>query len=148
MNILINSGRTVPFLTTRRKLITSIIEKGHKVILTGYQNGYEKEIEQMGASFFKVPLNRAGFNPFKDILLLLAYRKLIKKENIDLVHSYTIKPNIYGSIAAKTLGIKNIYPTLNGIGFAFSGKGTKAKIANFFASFLYNVAFKCSEKVF
>ncbi len=148
MNILINSGRTVPFLTTRRKLITSIIAKGHNVILTGYQGGYEKEIEEMGVSFIKVPLNRAGFNPLKDINLLIKYYKIIKKENIDIVHSYTIKPNIYGSIAAKLSGIKKVYPTLNGIGYAFTGNGVKARIAGFFASFLYWIAFKCSKKIF
>ena len=65
-----------------------------------------------------------------------------------MVHSYTIKPNIYGSIAAKLAGVKKIYPTLNGIGFAFTGTGTKAKISRFFASILYWLAFKCSNKVF
>ena len=148
MNILINSGRTIPFFTTRRKLIESIIAKGNKVIVTGYQVGYEKEVEEMGASFIKVPLNRAGFNPFSDIKLLVRYYKIIKKNNINLVHSYTIKPNIYGSIAAKLAGVKKIYPTLNGIGFAFTGTGTKAKISRFFASILYWLAFKCSNKVF
>jgi glycosyltransferase involved in cell wall biosynthesis len=148
MNILINSGRTVPFFTTRRKLITSIIAKGHKVILTGYQTGYEKEIEEMGASFIKVPLNRAGFTPIKDIYLLLKYYKIIKKENIDIVHSYTIKPNIYSSIAAKIAGVRKVYPTLNGIGFAFTGKGIKARIARVFASLLYWIAFRCSKIIF
>ena len=61
MNVLINSGRTSAYLTVRRKLITSIIEKGHRVVLTGYQEGYEEELEAMGASFIKVPFNRAGF---------------------------------------------------------------------------------------
>ncbi|MHA1381522.1 MAG: glycosyltransferase family 4 protein [Candidatus Helarchaeota archaeon] len=148
MNILINSGRTKPFLTTRRKLITSIILKGHKVILTGYQKGYEKEIGKMGASFIPVPLNRTGFNPFKDINLLIKYYKIIKKENIDIVHSYTIKPNIYGSIAARLSGIKKIYPTLNGIGYAFTGYGMKANVARFFASLLYRIAFRSCEKIF
>lgn len=147
MNILINSGRTVPFLTTRRKLITSIIAKGYNVILTGYQGGYEKEIEDMGASFIKVHFNRAGFNPLKDINLLIIYYKIIKKKNIDIVHSYTIKPNIYGSIAARCSGINRIYPTLNGIGYAFTGKGLNAKIVRFFASLLYWIAFKCSSKI-
>jgi glycosyltransferase involved in cell wall biosynthesis len=148
MNVLINSGRAIPFFTIRRKLISSIIEKGHRVIVTGYQDGYEKEIEELGASFIKVPFNRAGFNPFKDISLIIKYHQIIKREQIDLVHSYTIKPNIYGSIAARLAGIKEVFPTLNGIGFAFTGTGTKARIARTFASILYWIAFKCSKAIF
>jgi len=148
MNVLINSGRAIPFFTIRRKLITSIISKGHRVIVTGYQDGFEKEIEAIGASFIKVPFARAGFNPISDIGLILKYHRIIKRENIDIVHSYTIKPNIYGSIAAGLAGINEVFPTLNGIGFAFTGHGIKARIARFFASILYWTAFRCSKSIF
>lgn len=148
MNLLINSGRTAPYLTTRRKLIAALIAKGHSVFVTGYQEGYEKEIEELGARFIKVPLNRAGFNPFTDLKLLINYYRIIKKKKIDLIHSYTIKPNIYGSIAARLCGVKQVYPTLNGIGYAFTGKGFKAKFTRLIASNLYRLAFKCSKKVF
>ncbi len=148
MNVLINSGRTSAYLTVRRRLITSIIAKGHRVVLTGYEEGYEQEIEEMGASFINVPFNRAGFNPFKDLGLIRKYHRIIKQEHIDIVHSYTIKPNIYGSIAARLAGLKKVFPTLNGIGFAFTGLGTKAKVARFFASILYRIAFRCSKAIF
>ncbi len=148
MDILINSGRTVPFLGTRKKLISQIIKKGHNVTLTGYQKGYEQEIEDMGAFFVKMPLNRSGLNPIKDLKLLLDYYKLIKVNHIEVVHSYTIKPNIYGTIAARLAGVKEIYPTLNGIGYAFTGKGLKAKMVRIVASILYKITFKCSKMVF
>jgi glycosyltransferase involved in cell wall biosynthesis len=148
MNVLINSGRTVPFLGTRKKLVQKIINKGHNLTLTGYQTGYEKDIESLRAEFTEMPVNRAGLNPFKDIKLLIKYYKLIKKNNIEVVHSYTIKPNIFGTIAARLAGVKEIYPTLNGIGYAFTGKGIKAYVVRIIASILYFIAFKCSKKVF
>lgn len=148
MNVLINSGRTVPFLGTRKKLVTQIINQGHNVILTGYQEEYEEEIRKMGASFVKMPVNRAGLNPIADLKLLINYYKLIKKGKIEVVHSYTIKPNIYGSIAARLAGVTEIYPTMNGIGYAFTGEGIKAKFVRIIASILYRIAFKCSKKVF
>ncbi|MBI9065662.1 MAG: glycosyltransferase family 4 protein [Salinivirgaceae bacterium] len=148
MNILINSGRIPPFLTTRRKLILDLIHKGHKVILTGYQEGFEEEVEKIGASLIVVPFDRAGFNPIKDMVQVYRYYKIIKKYNIDIVHSYTIKPNVFGSIAAKLSGVKEVYPTLNGVGYAFSGQGLKAKVVRLFASILYFIAFKCSIKIF
>lgn len=148
MKVLINSGRAVPFLNTRKKLLKSIVEKSHDVILTGYQTGYETELKKLGATFIKTPLNRSGFNPFSDIKLLWSYYKIIKKEKIDLVHSYTIKPNIYGSIAARLAGVKEIYPTVNGLGYAFTRNDIKTKIVRFIISILYKIAFACSKKVF
>lgn len=148
MNILINSGRAVPFLGTRRKLVSSIIKKGHKVTLTGYQIGYERQINEIGAKFVQTPVNRAGLSPFKDLKLILSYYNLIKKEKIELVHSYTIKPNIYGSIAARLAGVKNIYPTVNGLGYAFTGDDLKNKLVRLVTSILYKIAFSCSTKVF
>ncbi|MGD9994146.1 MAG: glycosyltransferase family 4 protein [Salinivirgaceae bacterium] len=148
MNILINSGRIPPFLTTRKLLIESFLKKGHNVYLTGYQNGYEDEVERMGAKLILVPFSRAGFNPLSDIFLIYRYFKIITRNNIDIVHSYTIKPNIYGSIAAKIAGIDSVFPTLNGVGYAFSGNGVRASITKFIASRLYKLAFLCSKKVF
>jgi glycosyltransferase involved in cell wall biosynthesis len=148
MNVLINSGRTIPFLGTRKKLVQEIVDKGYNVTLTGYQTGYEQEIESLRAKFAEMPVNRAGLNPFKDIKLLIKYYKLIKEKNIDVVHSYTIKPNIFGTMGARLAGVKEIYPTLNGIGYAFTGKGIKANVVRIIASILYFIAFKCSKKVF
>lgn len=148
MNILINSGRTSPFLGTRVKLVKQIISNNHNVILTGFQDGYETEIQDLGASFIKVPVERSGLNPLNDIRLAIKYYNIIKKNKIDVVHSYTIKPNIYGSIAARVAGVKEVYPTLNGIGYAFTGKGIKAQIVRRIASLLYYIAFRCSKRVF
>ena len=148
MNVLINSGRTTPFLGTRKKLVQDMIKKGHQVVVTGYQSGFEQEIESMGAFFVEVPVDRAGLNPFKDIKLIFRYYKIIKEYDIDVVHSYTIKPNIYGSIASRLAGLREVYPTLNGIGYAFTGSGFKANLVRFIASILYWVAFKCSKEAF
>ncbi|AHV98593.1 glycosyltransferase family 4 protein [Paenibacillus sabinae] len=148
MNILVNSGRVTPFLETRNKLIKRIIKNEHNVTLTGFQTGYENEIEKIGASFVEMPVNRAGLNPLRDLKLVLKYFKLIKKSKIHLVHSYTIKPNIYGSIAARLAGVKQIYPTINGLGYAYTGNDFKNRIVRIVTSILYKVAFSCSTKVF
>lgn len=148
LKVLINSGRVVPFFNTRKKLFSSVINKGYDVTLTGYELGYEKKISKMGGKFTQTPVDRSGFNPIKDIILLMTYYKIIKRENIELVHSYTIKPNIYGSIAAKLAGVKNIYPTINGLGYVYTENDVKTKIIRFVTSFLYKLAFSCATKVF
>ena len=147
MNIMINSGRTAAFLSTRRKLICSLVGGGHKVILTGYQAGYEAELNALGVKFVRVPMDRAGLNPFADLNLLKEYYRLIKENNIDIVHSYTIKPNIYGSIALRLAGVEEVYPTLNGLGYALPVTAC-GRVVRAVASIFYLVAFSCSKKVF
>lgn len=148
MRVLINSGRISPFLNTRRELMKSISKSSEKLIITGSQTEYKEELKKQGAYYQYAPVKRTGLNPIDDIKLLFKYYNIIKKEKIDIVHSYTIKPNIFGSIAAKLAGVKNVYPTLNGIGFAFTSKSLKSKMIRPIASILYWISFKCSRKVF
>lgn len=72
----------------------------------------------------------------------------MKAGQFDIVHSYTAKPNIYGSIAAKWAGIKKIYPTVNGLGYAFTGNSTKNKMVRAVICMLYKWAFSGETKVF
>ncbi|ACB62078.1 glycosyl transferase group 1 [Exiguobacterium sibiricum 255-15] len=145
--ILINSGRTSPFLNTRKDLINNIDKEKYNVIVTGSEYGYEKELEKMNVRFIKTNVFRTSLNPFKDILLLLSYYNIIKKNNVDIVHSYTIKPNIFGTLAAKLAGVSNIYPTLNGIGYVFTENTFKARKLRYLIKFLYKRVFKSSKKV-
>ena len=148
VNIMINSGRTAAFLSTRERLVCSLVEEGHNVVLTGYQAGYEMELNSLGVKFVRVPMDRSGLNHFADLRLLKEYYHLIKENDIDIVHSYTIKPNIYGSIAAWLAGVEEVYPTLNGLGYAFTGDGVRGRVVRAVASIFYLIAFRCSKKVF
>ncbi|WP_430489232.1 glycosyltransferase family 4 protein [Rossellomorea marisflavi] len=148
MRILINSGRVVPFFNTRNRLLKSLLAGDNKITLSGFQTGYEKELNDLDVEFVKASVSRAGINPLKDIKLIFEYYKIIKKNKIELIHSYTIKPNIYGTIAAKIAGVKEIYPTVNGLGYAYTGTDNKTKIIRFFTSILYKIAFSFAKKVF
>lgn len=148
MRILINSGLVIPVFCKRDKLIKSIQAQGHEVTIGGYEIQGEKVCREYGVGFTYVPISRAGLNPIADIRTLVTYYKDIKKNKYDIVHGYTAKPNIYGSIAAKLAGVKGIYPTVNGLGYAFTGNSAKNKIVRVVISFLYKIAFACSTKVF
>lgn len=148
MKVLINSGLVIPVFHKRDKLINSILELNHTVIVSGYEKEGEEECKKNGVKFSYIPMSRSGLNPISDLKTLIAYYKLVKKEHIDIVHSYTAKPNIYASIGARLAGAKKIYPTINGLGYAFVNNDIKSKIIRKVICFLYKIAFKCSEKVF
>lgn len=72
-------------------------------------------------------LDRDSTNPFKDMLLLLELVRRYKKIKPDLILHFTNKPNIYGGIAAKIVGIKSI-AVVTGLGYAFINKGLVRKM--------------------
>lgn len=147
MNILINNGRIAPFFSVREDLLTQLKADGHSIILSGYEKGFNEKCEQLGYKLEYIEFNRAGINFIKDIKLFLDYRKIMKLTRPDIVHSYTIKPNIYGTIAARSLGIREIYPTINGLGYAFTNNTRKSRILRFIICLLYKISFFCAKKI-
>lgn len=82
----------------------------------------EQELVEMGCHMIKTPINRRGINPLEDLKLYRAYGKIMKELQPSLVVTYTIKPNIYGGIAAGRQKIPYI-ATITGLGGAFDKTG-------------------------
>ena len=87
-------------------------------------------------------LARKGTNPINDLLLVNELRKIYKRNNLDVVLQYTIKPNIYGTLAASLSNTKTIC-TVTGLGYTFLNKNLTSKIAHQ----LYRFAFKKADKI-
>ncbi len=125
----------------RLGLIRILIAKGHQVFAIAPIDDYVSTIEETGCTFIPVyQLSRKGTNPIKDWQYSRELSRIYKTYGIDLALQYTIKPNIYGSIAARKAGIKSI-STVTGLGYSFLSNGLVNKIAKK----LYQYAFKsCS----
>lgn len=87
-------------------------------------------------------LSRKGKNPWQDILLSRELFRILKRNQIQLVLLYTIKPNIYGSIAAYLAQVPCIC-TVTGLGYSFLNNNIVSKLAHF----LYRVSFRLSDMV-
>ena len=131
----------------RGELIKDIIKKGYNVIAIGPNKDNIQEVLNLGVSFIEVNLKKDKVSIFSDIEYYRSLKKVIKKEKPDIVFSYTIKPVIYGSIAAKRVGTKKIYAMVTGLGRVFASHSIKAKIVKFISSLLYKYAFICCDKV-
>jgi glycosyltransferase involved in cell wall biosynthesis len=108
--------------------------------------GWDK-IEALGVTFVIIPLEKNGMNPISDIKYLLKLKKLIKQEKPDVTFGYTIKPNIYGAIAAKMAKTGRIVSLVTGAGYLFAADTLKAKLARMLASVLYRIGFACADAV-
>jgi len=107
-----------------------------------------KDLIQKGVTIYEIPLQRKSMNPFMDIYLLLILIRLIKKIRPRYVLSYTIKPVIYGSIAARYAGVPNVYCLITGLGNIFTQETIKFKLLKSLAIKMYSIAFSRVNKVF
>ena len=128
----------------RLNLIRQFRSKGYRVIVIAPIDEY---IHYLNESHFTkhislTHLSPQSRNPFKDILLVRELYKIYKREKPDLVLHYTIKPNIYGSIAARLAGIPCI-STVTGLGYTFLNRGASTGLIKS----LYRFAFQKNRKV-
>ena len=141
--ILIIANNDVGLYKFRKELITELTKENEIYLLLPYGKNVDKLIA-LGAKFIDCPyLERRGTNPFKDIRLMLYFRKNIRKLKPDVILTYTIKPNIYGGYAARLCKIPYIV-NVTGLGTALENEGILQKIT----SLMYKVALKDAKKIF
>jgi glycosyltransferase involved in cell wall biosynthesis len=122
--VLLN-GSFAPSVTNfRGPLIRDLVANGHDVVVSVPDVGLEERsrIEGLGARVYEVPLDRAGSNPLSDLRYFMAMRRLVRRTKPDLVLNYTVKPNIWGGLAAASLGVRSV-SMVTGLGQTFSGEG-------------------------
>ena len=120
----------------RLNLIKKFIHFGYEVCIVAPEDEYTEKIRATGLQVITVKkLKRSGNNPIQDFNLFLEYIKIYKALQPAFIFHYTIKPNIYGTLAAKICNIKSISIT-TGLGNAFSAKGGLF----YFAKYLYKIS--------
>ena len=98
-------------------------------------------LEQQGFSTHPLLLHRKSMNPFKDLATKRQISRLIKHVNPVLVHSITVKPNIYAGAVCKRLGVKQVM-SVTGLGLAFSSNKLKARLSRKVMTSFYRHAAK------
>ncbi|MFC4710142.1 glycosyltransferase family 4 protein [Enterococcus eurekensis] len=147
MKFILISPKNRTVYNFRGDLIKEIQAKGYDVIVTGPNDEGIKHIQELGVRFEKIKLDKTGINIIADLQYTIKLLRFFKSEKPDAILSYTIKPVIYGSIAAKLAGIKNINSMITGVGYVFTAETFKAKIIRFFASLLYKLGLNSSTNV-
>ncbi len=124
-------------------LLKALQKEGYKIVAIAPKDEYAEKLEALGFEYHNIDINNKGTNPFEDAKLVFAFYKLYKEIAPDVLLQYTIKPNIYGSMAAGMLGIP-VISNISGLGTVFLNDSFSSKIARF----LYKIALKVPKKVF
>lgn len=111
----------------RKELVEELLVKNFDVYISSPYGPKIDKLIQIGCHFIETRVNRRGTNILQDLKLIKTYNKLIADIKPDIVLTYTIKPNIYGGIAAKKNGIPYI-ANITGLGSATKVKGIMQKI--------------------
>lgn len=127
----------------RLGLLKSLEENGFTITAIAPWDNYSKELINLGYNYQPLDFDSKSINPFKDIKLTWQLYQLYKKNKPTILLHYTIKPNIYGNIAAWFAGIP-VISNISGLGTVFLNDKLSSKIARF----LYKISLKASSKVF
>lgn len=124
-------------------LIRALVAAGYEVVAVAPSDKYADGLATLGCRFIPIPMDNNGINPARDLLLLRRLFCLLRTERPNVYLGYTVKPNVYGSLAARALGI----PVINNI----AGLGTvfiRGGWLSLFVKSLYRLALSRSQKVF
>ena len=141
-NVLILINNDVGMYKTKKETVEALL-KDYEVYLSLPKGPYTDEFEKMGCHFVDTNIERRGKNPITDMKLFFKYRAMIKRIKPICVLTYTIKPNIYGSLAARLQQIPVIM-NVTGLGSGMDNKGVFQKLI----SGLYTHSVKKSNVVF
>lgn len=140
MRIAVIGGYAPSLVNFRGPLLARMVSLGHEVhgLAPAHVPDVGAQLEGMGVDYHRIPLSRRGLNPLADIGALLYIKQTLHRIRPDIVLSYTFKPAVYGSLAARMVWVgekKRVYAMITGLGYAFTEEpaGLKRRI-------LFNVA--------
>ena len=141
--IIITSNSCWNIFNFRKGLIKELLKSNYEIIVVAPYDECADIIKNLGCSYFPIVIDRKGINPFQNIKIYFQYLKIFKLINPQIILTFTIKPNIFSSIAANYLKIP-IINNITGLGSTFINKGVIYQITKF----LYKISIKYSSKVF
>lgn len=155
MKFLLIAGFPDSLLQFRGPLIEALQAEGLEVHIAAPDlpsgNAMRRRLEEKGLIIHDIPLRRTGMNPVADFKCMLHLWRLMRSIKPDFVMGYTIKPVIYGSLAAWLARVPHRFALVTGLGYAFQGQhgdGNARRLLRSLVQGLYSVGLRRTEKVF
>ena len=145
MKILFCDNALTSLVNFRSDVISYFLDAGCEVVLVAPRIEKNKQMEKVipdGCKLYTIAMEPVGLNPLKDIAYLARLLKIYRSELPDIVFHYTIKPNIYGTFAARLCRLKTV-AMVAGLGYIFTGHG----LLNKMCCVLYKSMLTLSHKV-
>lgn len=141
--VMISINTSWNILNFRANLIRAIIDAGYDVVAASPLDAWSGRLTDIGCTYVDLPIDSGGTSPIRDMGLIVRYWHLLVRERPVAFLGYTIKPNIFGSLAAQSLKIPTIN-NISGLGTSFIRKSWLTSLVKL----LYRVALGRSARVF
>ena len=118
------------FISHRLPLAEEALQKGFDVYLITKDTGKVDSLREIGINCYEIDFERSGKNPVKELSLISQLARLYKTIQPDIIHHITLKPSIYGTLAAKrSKSHARIINAVSGLGYTFTaGRRSLSKI--------------------
>lgn len=149
MKVVVVGGWTPSLINFRGPLLKAMVDRGHEVWGMAAEEDPDiiRQLGEIGVKFRSIPLQRTGLNPKADIEARRVMEEYFREIKPDKVLCYTIKPVIYGTLAAKAAGVPERYAMITGLGGAFEPGGLKQKLITHIAKTLYRKALRHVDRI-
>lgn len=136
------------FVSHRLPIALQAIADGYDVHLACSFTDKKSRLEKLGITCHSVSFSRSGASIKGELYAVTSLRRIIKNNNVDVLHAITIKPVIYSGLALQTF--KNppaFVAAISGLGYVFTAESFRAKMTKSLVSLMYKLAFRNKRKV-
>lgn len=128
------------FVSHRLPLALAARDAGYEVHVATRPVRDAAQIESLGLVHHPIRLSRSGKNPFAELLVIWRLVRLLRRVRPDVVHLVTIKPVLYGGLAARLAGVHGVVAAVSGLGFVFTSQRRGARLLRGIVTGLYRMA--------
>ncbi|MDR5781695.1 glycosyltransferase family 4 protein [Caballeronia sp. LZ065] len=112
----------------RRSLAERLRQDGYEVVLLSPPGDCGGKLQALGFRWHAIPMQRRSLNPLRELTLLAWLVRFLQKEKPALLHAFTIKSAVYGSVASKLAGVPARINAVAGMGYVFTSSDRKARV--------------------
>jgi glycosyltransferase involved in cell wall biosynthesis len=132
----------------RFSLAQELRNRGHEVLLLSPPGDFHELMQADGFQWIPFPLSRQSIKPFGELWTIWHLIRLYRRVHPDIVHHFTIKPVIYGSLAAHVLHIPGIINSITGLGHLFIDTAARTRLLRTIAKGLYRISLRRTQAIF
>ena len=148
MKIILLANTSWALYQSRIPLAKKLRTDGHEVIMASPHDQYTHYLTDAGFRWIGFSLSQRGYNILQEISTFLSVFQIYRQEKPDIVHHFTIKCVLYGSIAARLLHVKRIINSITGMGYVFSDSQPSKYVLRSIIRLLYRLSLHGTTLIF
>jgi glycosyltransferase involved in cell wall biosynthesis len=148
--VVVVAGFADSLINFRGPLLRRLVADGHEVTACAPDatDRVRGELAALGVTYRHIPVQRAGINPIHDAATIRALIAIYRELRPDIVLTYTIKPVIYGSLAARLANVPHVCSLITGLGYRFGTTTWRQRALNPVVRALFRLALARNDVVF